>query len=117
MVKSPPDNAEDVRDTGWIPRSGRSPGGGHGNPLQYSCLKNPIDRGAWQATVLGVAKSHARLKQLNTHACMDKYCKGPLRQETTQKKFSKEFFTFSTCYHPPSHRVTIEISSIMTKMA
>ena len=56
MVKSPLDNAGDVRDTGWIPGSGRSPGGGHGNPLQYSCLENPIDRQAWRATVLGGRK-------------------------------------------------------------
>ena len=47
----------DSRDTGLIPGSGRSPGGGHGNPLQYSCLENPMDRGAWWATVHGVAKS------------------------------------------------------------
>ena len=57
MVKDPPANAGDVRDTGSIPGSGRSPGGGHGNPLQYSCLENPVDRGAWQATVHRVAKS------------------------------------------------------------
>jgi len=44
-------------DLGSIPGSGRSPGGGHGNPLQFSCLENPMDRGAWQATVHGVAKS------------------------------------------------------------
>ena len=44
-------------DPGMIPESGRSSGGGHGNPLQYSCLKNPMDRGAWQATVRGVAKN------------------------------------------------------------
>ena len=44
------------------------PGGGHGHPLQYSCLENPMDRGAWQATVHGVAKSWTRLKQLSTHA-------------------------------------------------
>ena len=43
-------------DTGSIPGLGRSPGGGHGNPLQYSCLKNPIDRGAWRASVPGVKK-------------------------------------------------------------
>ena len=47
---------------GSIPGSGRSPGGGHGNPLQYSCLENPMDRGDWQATVLGVAKNQTRLK-------------------------------------------------------
>ena len=46
---------------GSIPGSGRSPGGGHGNPLQYSCLENPMDRGAWRATVHGVAKSWTRL--------------------------------------------------------
>ena len=44
-------NAGDVRDAGSIPGSGRAPGGGHGNPLQYSCLQNAMDRGAWQATV------------------------------------------------------------------
>ena len=47
----------DTRDTGSIPGSGRSPGGGHSNPLQYSCLENPMDRGAWQAAVHGVSKS------------------------------------------------------------
>ena len=57
-VKNTPANAGDLRDLGPIPGSGRSPGGGHGNPLQYSCLENPRDRGAWQATVHGVAKSH-----------------------------------------------------------
>ena len=57
-------------DTGLIPASGRFPGGGHGYPLQYSCLDNPIDRGAWQATVHRVAKSQTQLKWLSTHACM-----------------------------------------------
>ena len=61
MVKNPPANAGDIRDTGSILESGRSPGGGHGNPLQYSCLENPMDRGAWQATVHGVAKSRTQL--------------------------------------------------------
>ena len=46
VIKSPLANAEDIRDTGLIPRSQRAPGGGHGNPLQYSCLENPMDRGA-----------------------------------------------------------------------
>ena len=54
MVKNPPANAGDA---GSIPESGRSPGGGHGNPLQYSCWENPMDRGAWQGTVHGAAKS------------------------------------------------------------
>ena len=48
-------------DLGSIPGSGRNPGEGNGNPLQYSCLENPTDRGPWQATVCGVAKSRARL--------------------------------------------------------
>ena len=57
MVKHLPANAGDVRDAGLIPGSGRSPGEGHGNPLQYSCLEDPMDRGAWQAIVHGVTKS------------------------------------------------------------
>ena len=56
MVKKPPANARDVRDAGWIPRLGRFPGEENGNPLQYFCLENPMDRGAWWAAVRGVAK-------------------------------------------------------------
>ena len=58
VVKNPPANAEDV---GLFPRLGRSPGEGNGNPLQYSCLENPMDRGAWQAKAHGVAKSWTQL--------------------------------------------------------
>ena len=57
VLKNLPVNAEDIRDAGSIPGSGRSPGGGNGNPLQYSCLENPMDRGAWWAAVHGVVKS------------------------------------------------------------
>ena len=57
VVKNPPANAGDIRDAGVIPGSGRSPGGGNDNPLQHSCLENPTDRGAWQATVHRVAKN------------------------------------------------------------
>ena len=57
MVKKPFASAGDIRDTGSIPVSRRSPGGAHGNPFQYSCLENPVDRGAWQATVPRVAQS------------------------------------------------------------
>ena len=64
MVKNPPANAGDAC---WIPGSGRSPRGGHGNLLQYPCLENPMDRGAWQATVHRVAKSWTRLKRLSMH--------------------------------------------------
>ena len=58
MVKNLPANAGDIRDTGSILGLGRSSGGGFGNPLQYSCLENPMNRGAWQATVHRIAKSH-----------------------------------------------------------
>jgi len=57
VLKNPPAHAGDVRDMDSIPGSGRSPGGSHGNPLQYSCLENPGDRGAWWAIVHSVSKS------------------------------------------------------------
>ena len=67
-VKNPPAIAEDVRNTGLIPELGWSPGGGHGNPLQYSCLENPMDRGAWRAIVHRIKKSRTWLKRLSMHA-------------------------------------------------
>ena len=70
LVKNPPANAGDV---GLIPGLGRSPGGGPGNPLKYSCLENPMDRGAWQATVHRVAKSWTPLKRLGMHALLVKF--------------------------------------------
>ena len=60
-------SASNVGDPGSIPGSGRSPGEGNGNPLQYSCLENPMDRGAWQATVHGVAKSQTRLSDFTSN--------------------------------------------------
>ena len=57
VEKKPPANVGDVRDVGSIPGLGRSPGGGDGYPLQYSCLENPVDRGAWRAAVHGVTES------------------------------------------------------------
>ena len=57
VVKNPPANAGDIRDVDSLPRSGRSTGGGHGNLLQYSCLENPMNRGALWATVHRIAKS------------------------------------------------------------
>ena len=60
MVKNPLASAGDVRDTGLIPGLERSPGGGHGNPLQYSCPENSMDRGAWRVTVYGLAKSQTQ---------------------------------------------------------
>ena len=56
VVKNPPANAGDLKDAGSVPGSGRSCGGEHGNPLLYSCLENPMDRGAWRTTVHGVAR-------------------------------------------------------------
>ena len=74
-VKNLTANAADSRDVGSIPGLGRYPGEGNGNPLQYSCLRNPTDRGAWQATVLRVAKSGTRL---NKHTqCISEYAKKP----------------------------------------
>ena len=65
-IKNPPPSAGDIRDASSSPGSGRSPEVGNGNPLQYSCLENPMDRGAWWATVHGVAKSRTRLRLLST---------------------------------------------------
>ena len=64
------ESACQAEDSGSIPGLGRSPGGGHGNPLQYSCLKNPMDRGAWQVACHRVAKSWPRLKQVSMYACI-----------------------------------------------
>ena len=68
VVKNLPANAGDIRAEGLIPGSGRFPGAGNGNPLQYSSLENPTERGAWQATVHRVAESKTRLKRLSTHS-------------------------------------------------
>ena len=57
MIKNLPSSAGDIRDAGSVPGSGRSPGGGNGNPLHYSCLENPMDRGGWRAAIRGVAES------------------------------------------------------------
>ena len=70
VVKYPPASAGDTREEGSIPGLGRSLGGGQGNTLQCSCLENPMDRGAWWATVHRVTKSWTRLKQFSTHTVM-----------------------------------------------
>ena len=62
MVKNLPASAGDVRDAGLFPGLGRFPGGGYGDPLESSCLENPMDRGAWQATVHRVSQSWTRVK-------------------------------------------------------
>ena len=68
VVKNPSANAGEARDLGSIPGLGRFPGGGHGNPLQYSCLENSMDRGAWQATIHRVTQSRTQVKRLSMHA-------------------------------------------------
>ena len=65
MVKNPRAMQVDIRDLGLIPGLGRSPGEGNGNPFQYACLGNPMDRGAWWTTVHGVTQSWTQLKQLS----------------------------------------------------
>ena len=65
-MKNLPANAGDIRDSGSIPGLGRSPGGGHSSPLQYSCLGNPMDRGAWRAAVHRVTKRWTQLKRLSS---------------------------------------------------
>ena len=80
VVKNLPANAGDTRDTGdvgLIPGSRRSPGEGHDNLLQYSCLENPMDRGAWRATVHRVTKSQTRLKQLSTRRRVERAFSSP----------------------------------------
>ena len=69
VVKNPPANTGGIRDMGLMPGLRRSPGGKHSNPLQYSCLENPVGRGAWRATVSRVAKSQTWMKRLSTHTC------------------------------------------------
>ena len=70
IVKNVPANEGHIRDVGSILGSGRSHGGGHGNPLQYSCLENPMDRGPWQVTLYRVTKSWRQLNRLSRHAYM-----------------------------------------------
>ena len=67
VIKISPANAGDIRDMTSVPGLGRSPGAGHGKPFQYSCLENPMDRGAWWATVHRVSNSQTGLKQLSTN--------------------------------------------------
>ena len=70
MVKNLPDNTEDIRDVASIPGSGRSPGEGNGNLFQYSCLENPMDRGAWRATAHGVSDRTYAIEHTCTHALL-----------------------------------------------
>ena len=80
MVKNPPANAGDIRDTGSIPESGRSPGGEHGNPFQYSCLENPHGQRSLVGYYPWVAKSRTQLKQLSTHTHRHTYTQWHITQ-------------------------------------
>ena len=84
VVKNPPTNAGNVRKSGSIPGLEKYPGVGNGNPLLYSCLENPMDRGAWQPTVHRCTKSWTLLKQLSMHACSYPHM-------TTKKKHSFDY--------------------------
>ena len=91
VAKNLPADAGDIRDADSIPGSRRSPGGGYDNPLQYSCLENHMDRGAWQATVYRVAKSQTSLKQLSMHT---RYYKLSSYLLTTKKKKKSSLVLF-----------------------
>ena len=71
VVKNPPATAGDIRGMDSVPRLGRSPGGGRGNPLQFSCSENPMDRGTWRVTVHRIAKSWTSLKRLSRRQAED----------------------------------------------
>ena len=85
VIKNLPVIAEDVRDISSIPGSGRSPGGGHGNPLLYSCLENPVDRGVGRTTVHGVTKSWTWLKCLSMRACRGGSLQASLVAQTVKR--------------------------------
>ena len=99
MAKNPPANAGDVRHASLIPGSGRSSGGGHDNPLQCSCLENPMDRGAWRAAVHSVAKSWTGLKRLSTHTGMQQQAHvRPIDGGEQRKKKGGCFLLLNTFY-------------------
>ena len=79
MVENPPTKAGDARDAHSNPGSGRPPREGNGNPLQHSCLENPMDRGAWWAAVRSIAQSRTRLKQLSMPVCIGERNGNPLQ--------------------------------------
>ena len=99
----------DVRDSGSIPGLERSPGGGNSNPLQYSCLENPTNRGAWRATVHGVAKSWTRLRQLSMYTpAILKNRKPPLAFRCNSESVTPRCrFSFCCCCSSNSSSLTI----------
>ena len=112
VVKSPPAKAGDIRHKGSIPGWERSPGGGHSTPLQYSCLENPMDRGAWRATVHGVTKSRNQLSARNNQQRPSLPCLHPSIPSTSfcpkgllfvRKWQGKPQGRFSALVHSPLH--------------
>ena len=113
LVKNSPVSAGDIKDAGLTPRVGRSPGAGHGSPLLYSCLENPGDRGTWQATFHGVAKSQPRLKRFSTMQAHTHAHTGPpppggcihtnKHIHTQRICFSKSSQTIQHSWRPSSH--------------
>ena len=104
VVKNPPANAGDIREGGSFPELGRSPRRRHGNPLQYSCLENPMDRGAWWATVHGITKSRTWLKRLSTHThvylCLPNRLRASWRLPNPILPLSAVAPSAETCIHP-----------------
>ena len=93
VIKNPSTDAGDTEGVGSIPGWRRSPGGGNGNPLQYSCLENPMDRGAWRATVHGVTKESDTTEQLSTHTLTDIYMALPFCAKSL-RSILLDFLTF-----------------------
>ena len=93
-IKNLPANAGDVKDKGSIPEQGRSPGEGNGKPLQYSCIENPMDRGAYWAIVHRVTKSRTRLKQLHMHACTHTHTHTHIQREQFAQRSRRDFQLF-----------------------
>ena len=116
VVQNLPASLGDIRDRGWIPESGRSPGGGHGNPHQYSCLENPTDRGAWGAKVHRVAKSQTQLKWLSTLTPENDAL--PIRPARTVGFFCFVFFFFlnNRILQSPSHSPSFLVFFYLLKL-
>ena len=106
MVKNLPASAEDVRNAGSVPGLATSPGKGYGNPLQYSCLKDPMDRGAWWATVQRFANSQTRLKRLSTparvlgQASLSHFF--PFTSKTSKAAHGSEVVLANSSWQPPN---------------